>query len=134
MLIDPVYKRQTPIDMTAVEEFGIDPKSEFFKFYYENEGVFSSNKTGFCLLDLTSGEESVVSQSKLVHSEFKIPKRYLVISDYLGNGVLMYDVETTAVYNVDFEGGDRELIEGTLSPTYDSFSDFIRWYFESKFR
>ena len=132
MMIDEIYNRETPIDLKEVEVLGIDQNSDFFRFYEQNEGVFSSENTGYRLLDITTGPESIATQSKLVHEEFGIPSRYLVISDYLGNGVLMYDKESSAVFNLDFEGGDKELISGRLVPDYDSFNEFIHWYFGEK--
>ena len=34
-----------------------------------------------------------------------------------------------ANYNVDFEGGDQMLIEGTLEPYFETLSEFLKWYF-----
>jgi hypothetical protein len=59
---------------------------------------------------------------------FGWPNRFLVLSDFL-ESVLVLDASTGRVFNVDFEGGDQELLRGTLEPMYPSFSDFLAFYF-----
>lgn len=128
-LILSEYQRKTEIDIQAVEEIGLLRSDPLFQFYESNEGHFSSSNTGFCFLDIATDPKTYWDQHRIVYEEYGIPRRYLVISDLLGNAVLMYDTSTTAVYNVDFEGGDQMLIEGTLEPYFKTLSEFLKWYF-----
>jgi hypothetical protein len=52
-----------------------------------------------------------------------------VLTDLLANAVLVLDAEEGHVLNVDFEGGDEELIAGALEPSWDSFLRFLEDYF-----
>lgn len=72
---------------------------------------------------------SVVSQTKMLRETFAFPNRYIVISDYLANAVLVYDFETDAVFNMDFEGSDQALLAGNLEADWKRFDVFLRDYF-----
>ncbi len=65
----------------------------------------------------------------MVRSKFGWPERYVVLTSFLGGGVMVYDVLTEQVYDVDFEGGDALLKDGGLESRYSSFLEFLRFFF-----
>ncbi len=111
------------------KELGIDDASAFANFYRRYEGPFGSSNTGFELLDLFAGTPNIGTATRDCRDELGLPEKFLVIADLLGGGVLIYDVESEAVDNVDLDGGERELIEGNLQPAWQSFAAFLEEYF-----
>lgn len=129
-LRDAVYQRPRGSNAEDVmAKLGIDLTSEFAEFYKTYRGGFDSRKTGFELLDLEEEDESVLSSTEIVRKEFSWPIRFIVISTYLGNGVLVYDTESNNVFDVDFEGGDALLLAGKLEPYWNTWNDFLSFYF-----
>ena len=129
------YTRTHPLNPEALRELGVAGNSTFTEFYERYEGPFSSTKTGFCLLDLETFDPlgSVLESTRSARRQFDWPARFLVITDLLGNGVYVYETVTDKVFNVDFEGGDKALVSGELPPEFDSFEEFLVWYFEGEF-
>ncbi|WP_342378364.1 hypothetical protein NVS55_03265 [Myxococcus stipitatus] len=100
------------------------------EFYRRFVGPFVSRRTGFELLDLyEEGAMSVEGMTRTLRERFGVPKGYLVLTELLGGGVLVWDSSSGAVYGVDFEGGLEDLLAGKLSPTWESFDAFVNFYF-----
>ncbi|MBP8811994.1 MAG: hypothetical protein KBG48_34275 [Kofleriaceae bacterium] len=112
----------------ALAELGVQVSAAFFDFYSRYEGPFASDHSGFQLLDLCVGAPSIVSLTVACREQYAFLARYLVLTDLLGGGVLVYDAVSDAVYNVDFEGGERELVAGRLAPGWQSFREFLAYY------
>jgi hypothetical protein len=129
-LDDPIYAGRDPslVDR-ALERLGVVVPEGFAAFWRRYEGGFSSAETGYELLDLCAGTPSVVSQTEDCREVRGFPQHILVLSDLLGLAALMYDVRTDQVFNVDFEGGDQLIIRGELDPEWDTFDDFLHYYF-----
>lgn len=129
-LADPAYQRR---DRARVEEavgaLGVVVPEAFRLFFERYEGPFSSERTGFGLLDLCEPEVNIVQATGTCREEFGWPDRFVVLTELLGNAVLALDTEQDRVFNVDFEGGDELLIAGELQSTWSSFADFLRFYF-----
>jgi hypothetical protein len=129
-LADPVFQRQDPKEVTdAIARLGVQPGETFIEFYRSYIGAFGSRVTGFGLLDISSGDENILVSTELCRKKYQFPQRYLVISGLLGGSVLVYDVMTDAVLNIDFEGGDKDLISGTATPEWKTFFDFLEGFF-----
>ena len=131
-LDDPAYVRANPAEVdAALARLGctgpaVAPLADFYRRY---AGPFSSASSGFDLLDLVDQPVNASTQTEECRAAYDFPRRYLVLSNLLGNAVLVFDSESGAVYNVDFEGGDEALLAGTLAPTWTSFDDFLTSYF-----
>jgi hypothetical protein len=110
----------------------LDPPALLVREYFARfGGAMSSRRTGIELLDVFEGVENVVSNTEFVRTEFGFGPNHLVISSsYCGDSVYVYDSKTDRVYNVDFEGGHEQFLNGTLEPDAHSFDAFLRWYFE----
>ncbi|MBS2027119.1 MAG: SMI1/KNR4 family protein [Deltaproteobacteria bacterium] len=113
----------------CLERLGVEVPRDFRDFYLRYEGAFGSSATGFELLDLCERSPSIESSTNEVHQVHGWPARYLVLTTYVGNGVLVLDCETASVFDVDFEGSDRELLQGKLAPRWKSFGDFLEFFF-----
>jgi hypothetical protein len=113
----------------ALKSLGCDPSPSFRSFYERHAGPFSSEHSGFSLLDVVDQDVNIATQTEECRTQFGFPKRYLVLSDLVGNAALVYDCVTDAVFNVDFEGADESLVAGTLEPRWDSFDKFLASYF-----
>lgn len=129
-LSDSVFHRQ---DVTGVEAallaLGSGNVAAFHEFYLRYEGPFGSKSSGFELLDLCVGNPCVVSMTKECRVQFGFPNSSLVLSELLGGAILVFDSVLDKVYNVDFEGSERELVSGTLEPRWHSFYEFLESYF-----
>jgi len=101
----------------------------FRDFYTKYAGPFGSKRIGFLLLDLCEDTPNVITQTQVCRKEHGWPKKLVVLTDLLGNAVLVLDAEIDRVFNVDFEGGDEELIRGQLEPSWSSFNDFLSFFF-----
>jgi hypothetical protein len=107
----------------------VPPGPDFAEFFENFVGPIGSERVGYQIIDLAEDEPSVLTATEQVQEQFDLPKRYLVISDLLADGVLIYDCTTDAVYDVDFEGTIDRLMQGALQPRWNSFSDFLSDFF-----
>jgi hypothetical protein len=113
----------------VMARLGVSVSNTFREFYRTYRGPFGSKTTGFLLLDLCEGRWSIATSTEVCRSEHGIPHDYLVITELVGGGVLMYRTDTDQVFDVDFEGGHEELIAGTLPPSWGSFAAFLDDHF-----
>ena len=129
-LISPVYRRQEKTNLAkALIKLDVNASDVFKEFYDTYVGPFCSSKTGLELVDVFDQSPNIISLTKICREEYGFPKKFLVLTDLLGGGALIYDSDTDHVYNIDFEGADQDLIEGTLKPDWESFYDFLNYYF-----
>ncbi len=129
-LHDDIWQRA---DSSAADEIlrnlRVPDSATFFEFFTTFAGPFGSKSFGHELLDLYEQKESIATNTEAVRSEFGFPNRYLVVSNLLGHSVLVYDIESEKVYDVDFEGGDQMLLKGSLNPSWNSWEEFLCEYF-----
>lgn len=130
-LEDPAYAREhaDTIDV-ALARLGCNPSASFRSFFRTYAGPFHGARSGFMLLDLVDQVPNIETQTMDARTVHGFAPRYLVLSDLLAHAVLVYDCETDAVLDVDFEGGDRALPEGRLAPTWSSFETFLADFFD----
>lgn len=126
----PTYGR---VDEQCVDEvirdLGVTVRGVFEEFYRKYQGPFFSNVTGFELLDLCDQVPNIKSQTETCRSVYHFPAKFLVLTDLVGIAALVYDSQRDEVFNVDFEGGESELVDGTLKPEWISFALFLNEYF-----
>jgi hypothetical protein len=130
VLCSPVYQRAKPelVD-AAFATLGVSPPPDLVAFYRRFCGPFSSETTGFELLDAVEGEPSVLTQTMVCRSVHGFVNQFLVLTDLLAGGVLVLGTTTSQVFDVDFEGGVERLHSGTLPPRWVTFSAFLQDYF-----
>ena len=129
-LADDLWKRSDESNVEeAFTELGVDPASDFAEFFRRYWGPFHSERIGHEVLDLIEQDESIVSATQTVREEFGFANRFIVVSTLTGMSVLVYDVESQRVFDVDFEGGERLLQSGRLEARWQSWNDFLTDYF-----
>ena len=76
--------------------------------------------------------ESILEENNSENFDDEIPKevgsRYLKFTSMEGEGSYFYDVETDAVYDVNW-GEEELMVSGEKQPWFTSFYDFIEWYY-----
>ena len=111
------------------EELGLKKiDSSFVDFY---SFVISPLGKGGQLFDLEEILENYHTPHPLYAQYPQIGKRYLQISSPEGEHSYFYDKETDAVYSVDWSQLD-DLNAGKLKPMFNSFYDFLEWYYDEE--
>ncbi len=128
-LADPAYARaNSSVVSAALEALGCTGSKVFRAFYERYAGPFAGIG-GYELLDVVDGPENVTTQTEAVRRQYRVPARYLVISTYVANAIIVYDCETDFVFDVDFEGSEQDLLAGVLEPRWRSFEAFLVDFF-----
>lgn len=115
----------------GLARLGLAAGSQIGSFYLRYDGPLASENTGFELLDVVGArpQDSIEASTALVRNKCGWPERYVVLTSLLGGSVMVYDISTEQVYDVDFEGGEALLKGGQLEPRYPSFLEFLRFFF-----
>lgn len=134
-LNDPSYRR-TNQDAPALEaalKTALPLPCELFCIFYKTyRGPFHSHKTSYELLDLTEDDENVISMTAQCRTSLAFPQSALVLTSLNGAAVLVYDTISGKVFDVDLEGGDQLFRNDLLTPRWNSFEEFIMFYFQPK--
>jgi len=105
-----------------LKKIGVKPQSAFYEFYKRFKNSASE------LYNLEEILENYKNPHPLYAQYPQIGKRYLQISSPEGEHSYFYDKETDAVYSVDWSQLE-ELNAGKLKPMFNSFYDFLEWYY-----
>ena len=110
----------------ALKALGINANTSFYEFYCRFKGVFDSTKGD----ELYTLDQIIEDAKSGFHSDKypEIGKRYLQITSIEGEGSYFYDKETDAVYDVNW-GEEADMISGKKEPWFNSFYDFLEWYY-----
>ncbi|NHZ93963.1 SMI1/KNR4 family protein [Massilia sp. CCM 8733] len=102
----------------------------FRSFFETYEGSFWSEHLGYELLDIVDGSETVETSTGVCRNKFGFPPQFLVLTQLSTGQVVVLNVHTDKVYEVDFEGGEKLLLSGELPPRWTSFDEFLKDYFK----
>ena len=132
------YSKDDINEMTISQEdaqeklrrLNIKKNTVFYDFYMNglNESNLSIPEEADELYGLDEIYESYKNSHPLYAQYPQIGKRYLQISSPEGEHSYFYDKETDAVYSVDWSQLE-ELNAGKLKPMFNSFYDFLEWYY-----
>jgi hypothetical protein len=126
-------RRQNPSDADgAFSRLGVVPQACFFEYCRTYVGPVGSDYTGLILSDLIEEQSSIEKSTVACRKHHGFRVHHLVISDLCGGAVLVYDCNTDAVLNVDFEGGQDRLFQGTINPQWLTFESFLEFFFLGK--
>lgn len=114
----------------SLQKLGVHPSPLFVEFFTNFEGPFWGETLGFELLDLVEEINNIEKSTLICREEFNFASKFLVLTELSANEVIVLNSETDKVYRVDFEGGDEELINGTLQETWAFFGDFLQEFFD----
>lgn len=70
--------------------------------------------------------DQVRDATDYAHIELKVPAEYIALTGIEGQGIILYNRNTQAVYDVVF-GRFDQLADGTLVPVASSFQGFLEW-------
>lgn len=113
----------------VLDKMNINKNTAFYEFYNTYIGIDSSEQED---ADLMYSLDEIYENYKQPFWSDKYPniqKKYLRISSIEGQGSYFYDKETDAVYDVDWSQMD-DLMAGKLEPLFNSFYDFLEWYYD----
>lgn len=128
-LADPIYFRHDfEMVNSTLNDLGIK-NDEFIAFERRYEGPFWSERIGVELLDLYQGDRSIRSVTEICRDQFGFPDKFVVLTELSSGQVIILDSFSGNVYEVDFEGGEKKLINGDLRPRWESFYQFLIDYF-----
>lgn len=94
-----LYRLDTARPVAAIcSRMGVKPSSAFIDLYSQFQGMFDSDHCGFLLLDLDTDRESIVTQTMTMREVHSLPKRFLALSDYQVNSLIVYETLFDLVY------------------------------------
>ena len=101
-------------------DLGIPEDSQIGQFYVYHGA--DSVSGWYELNDL----DETADWTEYAHEELEVADHFLALSSAEGDGIVLYDKRTGAVYDVTF--GQFEALEaGELPSIGDTFEDFLRW-------
>lgn len=122
-LFDEESNQQEVINVFT--NLGINTATSFSEFYKEiGFPPVGKGEELYTLDQIVENAESGFHSDE--HPE--VGKRYLRISSIEGEGSYFYDKETDAVYDVNW-GEEADMISGKKEPWFNSFYDFLEWYY-----
>ena len=118
----------------ALKQIGVSEATQFGQFFSRfNVYQLPPAMSGDELLDLVTPSQQIVTATNYAHDAYQIPARYVALTSGEGEGFLLYDRESEAVYDVGI-ADVPSLLDGSLKPQWSSFFSFIRWYISNPFR
>jgi len=124
--------------MKALDYMNIDKSSAFYEYYLDGFDI-PINYHGDELLSL----QQIIDRYNNPYFWWddidenikeKFPdayKRYIQFSSEEGSGSYFYDNKTDKVYDVHW-GKEEAMITGKLKPMFNSFYDFLEWYYDEE--
>ena len=70
--------------------------------------------------------DEVAEVTEYAHEELGVPKRFVALTGAEGEGIVLYDPASHAVFDVAF-GQFEDLAAGALTPIAPTFPAFLRW-------
>lgn len=132
VLGDAIYARRN-VEMVAGVLAALDVKHDLLRSFFERyEGPFWSENTGYEVLDILDGDETIQSATEICRKQFLFPVQFLVLSRLSAGQVVVLDTLDDKVYEVDFEGGEALLLAGQLAPRWESFRSFLNEFILSE--
>lgn len=115
----------------ALESLGININSSFAQFNLGTNAMTFKGRIGYiynvCWFYINSSYEK---QIIAFQENFSIPKEYIPLDSFEGEGGFFYNRKTGEV--IELELGEKLLNfqKGIIDTKWDSFNEFLEWYFE----
>jgi len=127
----------------TLDVLGIESSSQLGSFYLEYDPTFlRSSEACEELLDVlvptVEGqhydefdplETPVGMETEFVREVWEVPETMICFSTTDAEGAFLYDLSSGAVYDFSLSQQDK-LSNGTLSPRWSSFFEFLEWYLD----
>ena len=115
----------------ALKTIGLKINTTFYKYYHDFYDLPDSDN---CPGEELYGLKEILEDYKDPFWGRKYPdieKKYLQFTSIEGEGSYFYDKQTDAVYDVDWNQMD-DFMQGKLKPWFNSFYDFLEWYYSEE--
>jgi hypothetical protein len=103
-----------------LDRLGITRESELAYFYSHFDA--SAVRGWYELNEI----DQVHDATDYARTELKVPADYIALTGIEGQGIVLYNRNTQAVYDLEF-GQFDQLADGTLAPIASSFQGFLQW-------
>jgi hypothetical protein len=70
------------------------------------------------------------NQIENMQSALKLPKEYIPLDSFEGEGGLFYNRNTEEVIEIELGQKLNDFLEGKMQPQWKNFNSFLEWYFE----
>jgi hypothetical protein len=115
------YLRQNEAEArTLLKAAGLAVNSEIGEFYLEHGA--DTVRGWYDLLEV----DELADATGYAHEELGVPARFVALTGTEGQGIVLYDTASHAVFDVEFGQFDA-LADGALAPIAATFSEFLRW-------
>ena len=104
----------------CLADLGVSAGTELAYFYLHFDA--SAVSGWYSLYEIDQLQDA----TEYAHSELEVPADYIALTGTEGEGIVLYQRDTHAVYDVPFGQFDA-LASGSLKPVAISFQDFLRW-------
>ncbi len=115
---------------SVLEKLAIPLGSAFAEFHLHTTAVtFSGRKYelyNICWFALNSNYDLDL---KAVRETLKLPPEYLPLDSFEAGGGFFYNHLTDAVVELELGEQLRNFLAGALPPQWNSFNEFLEWYF-----
>lgn len=129
-LDENIYSRNNVEEVVrAFKRLEVNASDTIIQFYKNFAGPFWEESIGFELLEIIDDDPNVESVTLICREEFAFPNKYLALTELTIGEIIVLDSESNKLYKVNFEGGDRALLDGTLKESWTNFDEFLREYF-----
>ena len=121
-------KKMKKYSKKALKTIGLKKETTFYKYYHDFYDLPDSDN---CPGEELYGLKEILEDYKDPFWGEKYPgieKKYLQFTSIEGEGSYFYDKQTDAVYDVDWNQMD-DFMQGKLKPWFNSFYDFLEWYY-----
>lgn len=115
----------------VINELGIPNDSLFADFNLNTNAVtfsgLSNDLYNVCWFTINS---SYSEQIENMQSILNLPKEYIPLDSFEGEGGFFYNRKTGEVIELELGEKLKDFHEGKLLPQWKDFNDFLEWYFE----
>lgn len=130
VLDSDIYARESAEEVVrAFQRLGVKVSEEVEAFFVNFAGPFWEETLGMEFLDIIEDEINIESVTMECRREHSFPIYYLVLTEMVANEVIVLNTLNDNVYRVDFEGGEKKLLNGELEPEWQNFEEFLNTYF-----
>lgn len=129
------FEEEEPQYREALMALNIDIQSDFAKFYLhvEDNPTFL-NKKGEEIYQigwfLVNSDTYLLNIKNIHHPRFNLSTDYLPLDMFEGEYGYFYNQKTGEVVGLGVGKSLQDFLEGKLKPQWDSFSDFLAYFFD----
>ena len=126
---DVVLRKDALHAFEALRQIGVDENTELGEFYTKYRGGFLSPEPRPELLDIAGPAiPAIPDQTAYVLDRYELPEEFVALTSDESEGMYLYNRNNKSVYDFNV-GQSQELVNGEIQPRWNSFNDFLNWFF-----